>query len=126
MKKYLFAILFVLVGINFSFAQGNWRAISLNANAGTNNTQFENSFVGGSVGVHWDFNENYFLSNWNGIHYSLDQPFSDWFASQVTINRNLHRLGGISVGVGVQYRNDLNEVDATFGVIQISKTIRLR
>ena len=125
MKQITIILILLVVGVSTSMAQGNWRAISLNANAGTEMLDGENSFVGGSVGLHWDFNSRYYLSNWNGVHYSLDRPFSDWFASQVTINRNLHRLGGISVGVGVQYRNDLEGQSATFGMFRVSKTIRL-
>ena len=125
MKKYLFVFLFLFVGISFAQAQENWRAINFNGNVGTQLFDTENIFVGGSIGLHWDFNERYFLSNWNGIHYSIDHSFSDWVASQVTINRNIQVLG-ISVGAGIQYRNDLDNLDATFGVIQVSKTIRLR
>ena len=125
MKQITIILILLVVGVSTSMAQGNWRAISLNANAGTEMFDGENSFVGGSVGLHWDFNSRYYLSNWNGVHYSLDRPFSDWFASQVTFNRRFDRLGGISVGAGVQYRNDLNDLSATFGVIQVSRTFRL-
>ncbi len=125
MKNMFIILILLFVGVSTSQAQGNWRAINLNASAGTQLFDTDNNFVGGSIGVHWDFNQRYFLSNWNGIHYSLDNGFSDWFASQVTINRNINALG-ISVGTGIQYRNDLNNTDATFGVISISKTIRLR
>lgn len=125
MKNIIILIALLFISTTTVQAQETWRTLTFNANAGTELFDADNTFVGGSIGLHWDFNDRYFLSNWNGVHYSLDVPFSDWFVSQVTINRKIKVLG-ISVGGGIQYRNDLNNLEATFGVIQITKTFRLK
>lgn len=122
----------MILSFNTSVAQDTWRALNFSASVGSELTSATNilpdepnTFVGGSIGLHWDFNSQYYLSNWNGVYYSLHQPFSDWYSTQATLNRRMGFLGDTSIGVGLQYRNDLQGTDSVFIMGRVSKTVRL-
>jgi len=125
-------IILITLSVGTVQAQDKWRAINFTASAGSELTsatvlipENPNTFVGGSIGLHWDFDSKYYLSNWNGVYYSIHQPFSDWYSSQLTVNRRISILGGTSMGLGFQYRNDLQGNDSVFIMGRVSKTVRL-
>lgn len=120
-KQLTLLLLFLLIGVT---AQAQYRALTVEGFAGKG-LDTNTEFYGGSVNLTWEFdNTKWFLMNWTGISYDVEQPQQRWFASDISMNRKLGN--GFSTGGGIQYRNALlDNIDGWYGIIRIRKTFNL-
>ncbi|WP_445664081.1 hypothetical protein [Fodinibius sp. AD559] len=117
--RLLLLSVFLIISIT---ANAQYRALTLEGGAGKgldSNTEF----YGGSVNFHWGFNEHWYLLNWNGISYDVEQPYQRWLASEVSMNRAFGKVNNYGIGAGIQYRNSMVDgIDGYYAILKVRKT----
>lgn len=103
-------------------ANAQYRALTIEGLAGKG-LDTNTEFYGGSVNFQWGINEDWYLLNWTGISYDIEQPYQRWLASEVSMNRAFGRAKNFGIGTGIQYRNSMFEgIDGYYAILKIRRT----
>lgn len=121
-KRVLFVLGFLLISFE---AQAQYRALTVSATNGVGLTE-QTTLHAGSIYFHYDVNDNWYVSNWTGASYDVNNIYQRWISSEVTANKYLSDKKTFSIGAGLQYRYSMEEnLNDFYLVIKISKTFRL-
>ena len=118
-KQLLLLSILLIIGTT---ANAQYRALTLEGGAGKG-LDTNTEFYTGSVNFQWGFNADWYLLNWSGISYDVEQPFQRWLASEVSMNRAFGQTKNFGIGAGIQYRNSLLDgIDGYYAILKVRKT----